>query len=156
MENNKNNKNWKNEIDWTEKDNVLAKKYSLSREYIRQIRKSLGLSSSAELPRKNRYFKVNLENADWSLTSAEIAKQNNISVSSVSAQRKIWSPETVKKYELRDKLKNIDWSLKHKQIQDFLWSQYNIKTCQTNISRYKRVFAPELMQVKNRKELVEA
>ena len=148
---NKKDRNWKNE-DWTEKDNVLAKKLGFSREYIRQIRKSLGLPSSSTVPRKNRYFKVNLEHADWSLTNVDIAEQNGISVSSVSAQRKIWSPETVKKYELRDKLKNVDWSLKHKQIQDFLWSQYGVRTCQTNISRYKRIFAPELMQIKNRKD----
>lgn len=147
--------NWKDKIDWTKKDNVLSKELGFSREYIRQLRKAKGLPSSALIQREEPYFKVNLKNADWGSTNIEIAQQNYISTSSVSAQRKFWAPQTVKKYGLRDYLKNVDWSLKHKEIQSFLWQNFNIETCQTNISRYKRIFAPKLMQVKNRKEVKE-
>lgn len=143
---------WRSQIDWTEKDIVIAKKFSKSRELIRQIRKSHNLPSSATISRKEPFFKVKLEFVDWNKPNSEIAKDKNVCYTTVANQRKVWAPQTVKKQGgAREIYQNIDWSKKQKEIQSFLWENHGIKTCQTNISRYKRIFAPDLVQKKEKR-----
>jgi hypothetical protein len=142
---------WLKSVDWNKKDIVIAKEVGLSRERIRQVRLSLKLPSSITIPRTERYFKVNLQNADWSKNNAQIAEEQKLSTSAVDVQRKIWAPETKKKVGLGDYFKEIDWTLKQKKIQQILKEKYGIITCQTNISRYKRLYAPDLVVAKPRR-----
>lgn len=144
---------WVSSVDWNKKDIDIAKEVGLSRERIRQVRASLDLPSSALIP-KQKKFKVCLRDVDWSQSNKEIAQQNNIHHSYVSVQRKYWAPHTKKSYISKEIIKNIDWSLKQKEIQNYLFTNHNIKTCQTNISRYKRIFAPHLVIHKYRKAQV--
>lgn len=139
---------WLKSVDWNKKDIVIAKEVGLSRERIRQVRLSLKLPSSITIPRSERYFKVNLQNVDWNKSNSEIAEEKGLSTSAVDVQRKIWAPETKKRVGLGDYFKEIDWTLKQKEIQKILKEKYGITTCQTNISRYKSIYAPNLVITK--------
>ncbi len=139
---------WSLQIDWSKHDAEIARELNLSRERIRQVRKSLGKPSS-RLITKPRRFKVNLNNEDWSKPNKEIANKHNITTQSVSKQRSVFAPETIRK-SLRGIIKDVDWSLKFDEINERLSREYGITISNQSLSRYKSIFAQHLVVKRNR------
>lgn len=137
-------KYWAFQVDWNKHDAELARELNLSRERIRQVRKSLGKPSS-RLITKPRRFKVNLNNEDWSKSNTELAETHNLTPWSVSKQRSFFAPETKRK-SLRGIVKDIDWSLTFNEINDKIKENYGITVSNQSLSRYKSIFAPNLVK----------
>lgn len=137
-------KNWASCVDWSKHDAEISRELNLSRERIRQVRKSLGKPSSRTVKKPYR-FEINLQNEDWSLSNSELVQKHGLtSTWTVQKQRSIYAPET-KRVSQRVLLQNIDWSRKFKDIIQEVQEKHGILIKNQTLSRYKQIFAPELV-----------
>ncbi len=151
--NEKTNKNWASCVDWSKHDAEIARELSLSRERIRQVRKSLGKPSSRTIKKPYR-FEINLKDENWSLTNSEIAKKHDLTPWTVNKQRRIFAPET-KRVSYKIVLQNIDWTKKFKEINQEIQEKYGKTIKGQTLSKYKALYAPELVTKRPRRHLAE-
>src|SRR3990167_3664007 len=85
--------NWINEVDWNKHDALIAKELNISRERVRQVRKSMGLLSSKYI-KKGRKLKVDPENINWNLRDTTLAKSNDVCPHTIAKLRHSFAPQT--------------------------------------------------------------
>lgn len=132
-------------IDWSKQDIVLAEENGISRERIRQLRKSLNKPKSLKhrQKRNSEGYNMNWSQVDWTMSNSKIGRLFGMSSEIVRLKRNTLNiPPFV--YPTKVNWRYIDWSASNKAICEkygvslisvYRWRQ---KLNKPNENRYKR------------------